>query len=191
MANKGRNPNTDEISLWQKMTQGIKAWQNAPASTDSKSVVQTNKDKGRKTDSPLLDASLNITKKPVQRLGGTNGLDRRTKDKLNKGKMRIEARIDLHGKTQSQAQTDLISFITGAYNARKRCVLVVTGKGSRDIEDTGLVSERSHRGILRARLPEWIYAPPLGAMVLSHSTATSRDGGSGAFYVYLKNKNKN
>lgn len=191
MANKGRNPNTDEISLWQKMTQGIKAWQNAPASTNSEPIGQTNKNKGRKPDSPLLDASLNIPKKPVQRLGGTNGLDRRTKDKLSKGKMRIEARIDLHGKTQAQAQTDLISFITGAYNARKRCVLVVTGKGSRDIEDSGLVSERSHRGILRARLPEWIYAQPLGAMVLSHSTATPRDGGSGAFYVYLKNKGKN
>jgi DNA-nicking Smr family endonuclease len=124
---------------------------------------------------------------PIQ---GSNGLDKRTKEKLTKGKMPIEGRIDLHGMTQAEAKHQLTTFIQNAFAARKRCVLVVTGKGSRDIQDSGIVSERQERGILRARLSEWIYEPPLMGKVLSHVHATPRDGGSGAFYIYLKNQNK-
>ena len=189
MSNKGRNPDSSEITLWQKMTQGIKALhkqaQSMPEPMSGKAESNARRDKTTSAMDIQMSSVTHST--PLQ---GANGLDKRTKEKLIKGKMPIEGRIDLHGMTQNQAQHHLISFIQQSYHAQKRCVLVVTGKGSRHKEDTGIVSERSERGVLRARLTEWLYNTPLSHIVLSHSHATPRDGGSGAFYIYLKNRNK-
>ena len=58
------------------------------------------------------------------------GLDRRTARRLKRGQLAVEARLDLHGRTQDQAHDALISFIQESRMARRRCVLVITGKGS-------------------------------------------------------------
>lgn len=169
------------------MTQGIKAWHKDHEAQFAALLGEPES----KSDKPApVDFFGTVTPSDVVSYQA-NGLDKRTRDKLVKGKMAIEGRIDLHGKTQHQAQIELTNFISASYQANKRCLLVVTGKGSREIEDTGLVSERNQRGILRARLTEWIYSAPLHMMVLSHAEATPRDGGSGAFYLYLRNRNKN
>ena len=61
--------------------------------------------------------------------GKQPNFDKRTETKLKRGLMPIEGRLDLHGMTQNQARSALGDFITHAYHARKRCVLVITGKG--------------------------------------------------------------
>lgn len=106
-------------------------------------------------------------------------LDGATARKLRRGQIAIDARIDLHGMTQATAQAALTRFVLDAAGCGHRCVLVITGKGK------GLGEER---GILRRRLADWLSAPPLAALVLRRQEAAPKDGGAGAFYLYLKRK---
>lgn len=113
--------------------------------------------------------------------GNTDGIDRRTAQKFQKGKMSIDGRIDLHGMTQDVAHHALNAFIEDAWRAGKRCVLVITGKGSR-------ADEYGRTGLLRQRTPQWLSAPRLRAKVLAISQARIEHGGAGAYYVLLKRR---
>ncbi|MDF1747245.1 MAG: Smr/MutS family protein [Alphaproteobacteria bacterium] len=103
--------------------------------------------------------------------GCAPGVDRRTAERLHKGKMSIEGRLDLHGMSRDAAHQATLGFVTNARLSGKRCILIVTGKG---------------KGILQADLPHWLNLPPLRDQILSFSHARPQDGGSGAVYVLLK-----
>jgi DNA-nicking Smr family endonuclease len=103
--------------------------------------------------------------------------------KLIRGKLKPDARIDLHGMTISQAHPALISFIFAAHGRGDRLVLVITGKG-KDHDSTDPMPIR--RGVLRHQVPTWLHTPPLGALVLDIREAHQRHGGGGAYYVYLR-----
>lgn len=105
---------------------------------------------------------------------GPPGLDRRSDDRLRRGHMEIEARIDLHGMTVAQAHPTLRQFLTGAQGRGLRCVLIITGKG------------RDGQGIIRQSLSGWLADPPLRDIVLRHYPAKPKDGGTGAFYILLR-----
>ena len=113
---------------------------------------------------------------PEIRHGDAPGLDKRSAQKLKRGQMEIEARLDLHGFRQEGAHKALTSFIAESYIAGKRCVLVVTGKGQ--------VSEGG--GVLRTNVPRWLNQTPNRARILSFAHATPVDGGTGALYILLK-----
>lgn len=110
-------------------------------------------------------------------------MDRRTAERLRRGKIDIEARIDLHGYTQERAHDALLRFIDGARARGLRCVLVITGKG-RSSHDEG--EWKFNDGVLRQRVPQWLSSPPYSTYVLKCVTAQPRDGGEGAYYVYLR-----
>lgn len=110
-------------------------------------------------------------------------VDGRTHARLRRGKLRPEARIDLHGMTLSQAHPALIRFLSSAHADSKRLVLVITGKG-KDRDDGGIMPVR--RGVLRHQVPQWLQTPPLGSIVLQVTPAHFRHGGDGAYYVYLR-----
>jgi DNA-nicking Smr family endonuclease len=110
-------------------------------------------------------------------------MDRRRFDKLRRGRLEPEARIDLHGMTAERAHAALSGFILRAYAEDLRLVLVITGKG-RPGDTDRLAPYRS--GVLRHGVPHWLAAPPLGAKVLQVAPAHSRHGGGGAYYVYLR-----
>jgi DNA-nicking Smr family endonuclease len=114
---------------------------------------------------------------PPKAKGG--GLDRATDEKLRRGQMKIEGRIDLHGLNQVEAQEDLTDFILRSNERGRRCVLVITGKGARSAEQGG---------VLRRKVPEWLGLAPLNALVLQHYPAKPQHGGAGAFYVLLRRK---
>ncbi len=111
-------------------------------------------------------------------------MDRRRFDKLRRGRMDPEARIDLHGMTSERAHAALTSFILNAHADDLRLVLVITGKGR--VDDTGLGPQR--HGILRHSLPHWLAMPPLNLRILQVTPAHQRHGGGGAFYVYLRRR---
>ncbi|WP_445680414.1 Smr/MutS family protein [Radicibacter daui] len=106
--------------------------------------------------------------------GGVPGLDRRTGERLRRGRMEISGRIDLHGMSQEKAHLALMGFVVHHWRVGSRCVLVITGKGPRG------------EGILRSAVPRWLADAPLKDKVLSFSDAQPADGGSGALYVLLK-----
>lgn len=191
MSNKRRTPTEKELSLWREMMQGVEPMHDDvdQDSTDTPDEFAPPKARQNKTKkhSPVSPAHITA---PAQSAYVEKQLDRRTDEKLLKGKMPIEATLDLHGMTQSQAHICLEQFILQSYKAGKRCVLVITGKGSRQSENNYILSERSEKGVLKARLPEWLRQAPLDNIVLKSVTAHQKHGGGGAFYVYLRNKGK-
>lgn len=112
-------------------------------------------------------------------------MDQKAHRKLQRGKLRPEARIDLHGMTLANAHPALIRFISESHAAEKRLVLVITGKG-KDRDPGGPIPVRP--GVLRHQVPNWLSAPPLRAMVLQVTQAHIRHGGEGALYVYLRRR---
>jgi DNA-nicking Smr family endonuclease len=105
--------------------------------------------------------------------------------RMIRGKMKPEARIDLHGMTLSEAHPALVGFVIDAHARGLRLLLVITGKGrGGDREDHGPIPIR--RGVLKQQVPGWLTAPPLGPLVLEIREAHQRHGGGGAYYVYLR-----
>lgn len=106
----------------------------------------------------------------------SHALDRPTLDKLAKGRMPIEGRVDLHGLTQDAAHSLLYSFLSRAHAGGVRYVLVITGKGSSSGGD----------GVLRRTVPAWLSTPLFRPLVSSHDHAARQHGGGGALYVRLR-----
>jgi DNA-nicking Smr family endonuclease len=106
------------------------------------------------------------------------GVDRRTVERMRRGKMPIDARLDLHGHYQDAAQAELNAFISSCAATGCRTVLVITGKGS--------VGEGG--GVLRRRLPDWLNQPACRPYVLAFAAARPEHGGAGAFYVLLRRR---
>ena len=107
------------------------------------------------------------------------GVDRRTARRLKRGQLTAEARLDLHGRTQDQAHDALQIFIEESRMARRRCVLVITGKGS-------VASGKG--GVLRQMVPRWLNEPALRRHIIAITNAPESSGGTGALYVLLKNR---
>lgn len=110
-------------------------------------------------------------------------MDHATHKKMQRGKLKPEGRIDLHGMTLAEAHPALIGFIQSAHAGGKRLVLVITGKGKHR-DDPGPIPIR--RGVLKHQVPGWLHAPPLGRIVMDIREAHLRHGGTGAYYVYLR-----
>jgi DNA-nicking Smr family endonuclease len=102
------------------------------------------------------------------------------------GKLRIEARVDLHGLTQREAHAKLRSFLADAQAKGRRHVLVITGKGTPRSEGEQPFWEGRDRGVLRRLVPQWLSEPELRAVVVGFTTAQVRHGGEGALYVRLR-----
>ena len=117
--------------------------------------------------------------------GGTE-TDGRTAQRLRRGKIPVEGRLDLHGLTQGEAYDALCAFIPAAWQQGKRCVLVITGKGERKRESNFSLERKA--GVLRQKTPQWLTAAPLNDYVLRIETARPQHGGNGAFYVLLRRK---
>ena len=107
-------------------------------------------------------------------------IDRRLRQRLVRGSAPIDARIDLHGKTQIEAHAALIRFLRKAQAEGAKLVLVITGKGGDKREDL------SERGVLKRLVPLWLTLPEFGAYVLGVEQAHISHGGEGALYVRLR-----
>jgi len=119
---------------------------------------------------------------PFLHHGDVAGIDKKMAEKIRQGKIAIQGRIDLHGLTQSSAFPALHNFIIQSQNSGKRCVLVITGKGTRSDGSSG---------ILQNSTPHWLNHPDLRPSILMFCHARPKDGGTGALYVYLRKNKKN
>ena len=114
-------------------------------------------------------------------------LDKDTK--FNKKKIFETRSIDLHGYTLDAANKTIEDFINKAFLENVNKIIVVTGKGIHsDNEKDRYVSKEL--GILKYSVPEFISNnTSLMSMINEITDAKIEDGGSGAFYIFLK-KNK-
>ncbi len=111
-------------------------------------------------------------------LGTRGGIDKRTDEKVRKGRLPVDGRIDLHGMTQSEAHDALLAAVRRGHDRGHRLILVITGKG-------GLTEGR---GILRSAVPRWLNEAPFRTLVLAVHQAQPQHGGAGAFYVFLRRR---
>ncbi|HVJ55510.1 MAG TPA: Smr/MutS family protein [Aliidongia sp.] len=116
----------------------------------------------------------------------TPGLDARTSERLKRGQLPIEGRLDLHGLTQDEARRALDGFIAEAYAKGRRAVLIITGKGLKPRHDYEDPWHGAGRGILKQATPRWLNEAPNRARVLAFTEAQARHGGSGALYVLIR-----
>jgi len=119
------------------------------------------------------------------------GFDRRTTQKLTRGNVEIESRLDLHGTGIEMARVRLLQFLHQANAQGLRTVLVITGKGdSPYARHTLHGSDHFHaperQGRLRRMLPEWLHESEFRALVSGFQPAHPRHGGGGAFYVKIR-----
>lgn len=102
-------------------------------------------------------------------------LEKPVKKKLAKGRLPIEARLDLHGLFQDEAHDLLLDFLARAYDRGLRHVLVITGKGS----------SMGSEGALRRAVPLWFSKAEFRFLISSYEWAARHHGGEGAMYVRL------
>lgn len=172
MSGSGKNGDGDDENLWIRLTQNVtplKGPRKAAPRPRGRSIVKTAESGPRETAAPAPHAP---EKKGRE-------IDRRTAERLESGRMKPQARLDLHGLNRAQARERLEDFIRRAYDADLRLLLVITGKGRQDGD---------RLGILRESVPAWLEEPPLRAIVLRSSPAKPRHGGGGALYVLLRRK---
>ena len=102
-----------------------------------------------------------------------------------KNPLRIRS-IDLHGYTLEQANIAIEKFILKSYEEKISKLIVVTGKGIHsDVEKDPYVSR--DLSILKYSVPEFISNnKSLMNIINEIADAEIDDGGSGAFYIYLK-----
>jgi len=159
---------SSEQALWQRATRDVKRLagrSEAPLAPPPRPAVKKADAPRRTLPAPVL---------PPLTLNRFAGIDRASAERLKRGRLAVEARLDLHGMTQAEAHRALSMFIRMSRADGKRCVLVITGRGS------------VGAGVLKGAVPRWLDEPEFRPHLLAIATAQPRDGGSGALYVMLR-----
>ena len=184
-----RRPVTkSELDLWRRWTADVQPLADRPP--DEKPTKPAAKPKPAKLVAPPKVAHVSPkaarisnanTEKPALARAldakGPINIDRRNWERLKRGQIRIERKLDLHGRTQPEAHGALNRFLQMASATGLRCVLVVTGKGGPE-----------GQGVLRRMVPRWLGEPGNRDKVLTYAPAQPRHGGDGALYVLLRRR---
>ena len=103
-------------------------------------------------------------------------------------KFYITKSLDLHGYTLDEANKKVESFLIDCFDQKVSKVIIVTGKGLHSQNDKDPYISKKF-GILKNSVPDFIKSnPSLMTKIKSIADAEIADGGSGAFYVFLKKK---
>jgi DNA-nicking Smr family endonuclease len=174
-----RHLTPDEHKLWSGVTRSIAPLKRKPSKARGPEATAAPLEHAaparRRTELPPVrpPASKPAGKPPLP----VGGLERREKQRLARGTQGIDLRIDLHGKTQSEAHAALLGFLRHAQAQGARFVLVITGKGG---------GASGGRGILKRQVPLWLRLPEFRLLVLAAEDAHVTHGGEGALYVRMR-----
>ncbi len=179
----------EDLALWQHVTRDAKPLaKREPPPARPKAPDAPPEPKAKKETEPARPLPRPRPVAPVRRAepelehGRAAGVDRRRTERLRRGRLPVEARLDLHGYTQDQAHGALGDFLGEVQARGLRCVLVITGKG------TTTEAAMGTGGVLRAQVPRWLNEPANRARVLAFDYAQPKHGGLGAIYVLLRRK---
>ena len=169
-----RDPGAD-LALWRKTTRDV-APLNPRAVPPDRGVLAPGPRPAVPSPDHLRIGPIrpNASHRPEPPLDSLAGIDRANAERLKRGRREIEARLDLHGLTQSEAHRALARFVAASQAAGRRCVLVITGRG------------RLGGGILRSAVPRWLAEPGLRRHLLGIAEAQPQHGGAGALYLLLR-----
>ena len=192
-----RRLTAEEVDLWRKVTEQVSRLHPERARADDLTPKPKPKPKPMRQTFPALPefrvgqnaqaarahdvlapVEERVAKHPVQ-------MDAKAFQRMKRGKLVPEARLDLHGLTLERAHPALVSFILRSQAQGLRLVLVITGKG-KERDEGGPMPVR--RGVLRHQVPQWLSMPPTHQAVLQVAQAHIGHGGGGAYYVYLRKR---
>jgi DNA-nicking Smr family endonuclease len=176
-----RGLSEEERALWEsvaKQTKPLRKRHRAAKPQDGASAVETPV-AAKPAAPPKLLPSAQILRAPKPDLPPPLApLGRRERSQLSRGRKEIEARLDLHGMTQTRAHRALSGFLQRAHSDGLTFVLVITGKGKMGAE--------SERGVLRRQVPQWLSLPEFRVLVVGFEEAHIGHGGEGALYVRIR-----
>jgi DNA-nicking Smr family endonuclease len=170
----------EERVLWESVAKQIKPLRKKPrpAKGEAAAPAADAPNAGISAASPRPPASTKITGAPKPEPPRLAPLGRRERSQLSRGRKEIDARLDLHGMTQTRAHHALSGFLQRAHSDGLTFVLVITGKGK--------IGAESERGVLRRQVPQWLGLPEFRALVVGFEEAHIGHGGEGALYVRIR-----
>lgn len=182
-----RSLSAEDKALWNHVSQTVRRTETdkkAPVEVPPEdqpllAVKKTAAAKKYRTIAPPVTPQKSLPALPTLTHGDASGLDRKTAQRLKRGKLNIDETIDLHGHTQTAAHRTLERFLQSCFSDGKRTVLVITGKG----DEFG-----GKPGVLKEAVPRWFNEMPMRQWVAGFSYAAPKDGGSGALYVRIRRK---
>ena len=96
--------------------------------------------------------------------------------------------LDLHGKTLDEANQIIENFIRKSHEDKVHKLIIITGKGLHSINEKDPYVSKD-LGILKYSIPNFLKNnADLMDLISNISEASIEDGGSGAFYIFLKKK---
>lgn len=173
-----RHLSAEEIELWLHVTRDVRPRSGA------KLPPEPSRPARQLTPGDLPQNRLRAALPPRSVLPPLAPLERRLRQKLQRGKVELQAIIDLHGMRHGEAHAALRRFLLQAQTRGARIVLVITGKGKAAKAD-GL-GDGVEGGVLKRSVPDWLREPDLRALVVGFEPAADIHGGSGALYVRLR-----
>jgi DNA-nicking Smr family endonuclease len=173
-----------DSELWERVTRSAKPLGRGRAASHADRPKKESQRETAKGEALAPKPAPKALAKPAPTARG-EVLNRQTARALERGRLAVEARLDLHGMRQREAHAALRRFLKSAQGKGRRHVLVITGRG---VEPDARRSfyEADERGVLRQAVPHWLEQPDLAPLVVSYSEAPRRLGGEGALYVRLR-----
>jgi DNA-nicking Smr family endonuclease len=176
-----RSLSEEERALWESVAKQAKPLRKKPRSgkTETASADEETPAAAKPAipPKPLPSAKIPRATEPIA--PPLAPLGRRERAQLSRGRKQIDARLDLHGMTQTRAHRALSGFLQRAHSDGLTFVLVITGKG----RATGADPER---GVLRRQVPQWLSLPEFRSLVVGFEEAHVGHGGEGALYVRIR-----
>lgn len=185
-----RHPTPDEIDLWRRAMRTTEPLPGRALPTPPVVTAPKLDKQPAPAAQPPARAEPSRDRPVPDRRTPFDGVDGATARRMRRGRQGVDGKIDLHGMRQDEAFAALTRFVLGSSRKGRRCVLVITGKGGRaeSADDAPFMapSRGTGEGVLKRMLPVWLAQEPLRALVFACEPAHQRDGGGGAFYVFLR-----
>lgn len=176
---KAAKPTPADLELWRRVVEQVRPLpgRRRPAAPPSPVASPAPEPLRRQPEPARPQRPLPAAEPRPLAHGVVADLDRRSAERLTRGKLPIDGRLDLHGMTQADAHAALIRFIGVSRGLGRRCVLIITGKGR---------SSREEGGVLRRQVPLWLNQAGLRTQILAFNYSQPQHGGDGALYVLLR-----
>lgn len=168
----------EDKEIWASYAEGVQKLgdKETPAekTRQDPDIVRIKKEIKEKIEAKREEVILPAPPPPKPTVRQAQPLDTRIERNMSMGDVMIEARIDLHGRTEVGAHEDFTSFVQQQSGRGKRMLLVITGRS----------------GILRTNLPRWAGVTPLSQYIMAVRSAAQHHGGEGAYYVLLHKQSR-
>lgn len=177
-----RGLSEEERALWESVARQIKPLRKkprAPKPETGPAADATAAPKAVSRKSPASAGMVSPQKPSAPAAPPLAPIGRRERSQLSRGRKDIDARLDLHGMTQTRAHHALSNFLQRAHRDGLTFVLVITGKGR-------TTAAQSERGVLRRQVPQWLSLPEFRSLVVGFEEAHIGHGGEGALYVRIR-----